>query len=126
MLPVYRVRCALSGQEREGVWVPSIQAIAAVVARDRGAVPGVLVAACPDWAGAALAILEEWAGAETLWAVRVGTGEPRRYFVVAASTEAGVGPALLALLPPDDPWRQQVTDGWFSVQPVDRTKEGVF
>lgn len=123
MLSVYRVRVAVASRPDAA----AVQAVSMVVAKSPKDVPRVFFSAQPAWDGAALEIQATYSGNENLWPVRIGTGEFRRYICAECPRREDVHAFLLAMLPMDDPWRQDVVNEWYEVSPaIDRSAEGVY
>lgn len=126
-LPAYRVRTLLASRVApDGSTGPTAQAIALVVAGERRRIPALVFAAQPSLAGANLEILGEYGGDDPLWTVRIGSGEPKR-FVVIVAPRGGVEAELRAVVPPGDPWRADIENGWYTIDgPINRRVEGVY
>ena len=120
---VYRVRVAVASRPETA----AVQAVVMVVAKSPKDVPRIFFSAQPAWQGAGLEIQATYEGTEKLWPVRIGTGEFRRYLCAECPRREDVHSFLLAMLPVDDPWRQDVVNEWYEVSPaIKRNKEGVF
>lgn len=127
-MKVYRTSIAMAGRYDEyGRFIPSLRAVAYIVAPCPAAVPDVAWRLVPEWTGARMQILNEYDETWPLYPVRIGTGEPKRFEVVPAPNRAAVADALKAMIPPTDDWRPDVEAGWYEVRdPINQQVEGVY